>query len=61
MGVREFPDQPGFAHARLAYQRHDLAVADSRVLECLTQNFQFRLPADESGQPSCGGRLHSRA
>ena len=59
VGVGELPDQPRLADARLADQRHDLAVAAARPAERPAERLQLGVPAHEPGQPARGRRLEA--
>ena len=47
MGVDEFVEEPGFADARLAYNRNNLAAAATRVLGSLVHLLQLGVASDK--------------
>ena len=61
MRVRELPDQPRLAHARLAHDRDDLAVALARSPQRLPQQLDLRVATDEARQSSGGGGVQPAA
>ena len=50
-------EQAGLAHARLAHDGHDLAVAAPRPVECRAELLHLRIAPDEAAQAPKGGGL----
>ena len=56
VGVRHLPHEPRFPDARLADDRHDLAMPGGGPPERLAQLLQLGVPPDEPRQAARGGR-----
>jgi hypothetical protein len=57
MGVREFPEEPGLPHTRLADDRHNVALTGAGLLERLAELAQFGVTPHKAPQTSRHGSL----
>ena len=55
--VAELVEQPGFPHARLTADRHELPVPTACSLQGCTQGLHLNMAPDETGEPL--GRCHA--
>src|SRR5207249_2167026 len=61
VGVGDLPDEPRLPDARLADERHHLAMPARRAAERLAELLELSVPAHKAAQPSRGRRGEPRA